>query len=366
MILLGCISSISNGCYTSIISFGDSLADTGNAKVLSKYDKVDPPHFLFPPYGETYFHNPTGRCSNGRLIIDFLAESLGLPMISPYFQRDGIEDVVNSRIGLNYAVASATALDSSFHEARGYNVPTNASLGVQLGWFKLSLSSLCDSFSDCRKLLQGSLILMGEIGGNDYNHALVAGKSINQIKPYVPLVVNTIISTVIDLIDLGAQTLIVPGNLPIGCSPVYLTIYAGYNSDEYDAATGCLIRLNKFAEYHNELLKIELNKIQEMHPSVNIIYGDYYNAALQFYISPNEFGFSNGALNACCGGGGPFNYNQSAECSSSTITCADPNTYVNWDGLHLTEAAYKLIYTSLFNGSYTIPPFNSLCSMCVT
>nr|GEZ62617.1 GDSL esterase/lipase At1g28580-like [Tanacetum cinerariifolium]GEZ68568.1 GDSL esterase/lipase At1g28580-like [Tanacetum cinerariifolium] len=81
--LLSTCNTYAIGCYTSIISFGDSLADTGNLKQQSTHSHVQAPHFLFPPYGETFFHKPTGRCSNGRLIIDFLAESLGLPLIPP-------------------------------------------------------------------------------------------------------------------------------------------------------------------------------------------------------------------------------------------------------------------------------------------
>ncbi|GKB05763.1 GDSL esterase/lipase-like protein [Tanacetum coccineum] len=187
---------------------------------------------------------------------------------------------------------------------------------------------------------------MGEIGGNDYNHALVAGKSIDDVQPYVPLVLNAIVMT-----------------LNVGVT-AFLTIYYGSSDDEYDSTTGCLIRLNKFAEYHNELLQSELNRIRELHPNVNIIYGDYYNAAMQFFRSPDDFGFPNGALKACCGGKGPYNYNQSTECASPFSTsCAQPNTYANWDGLHLTEAAYRVIYKSLFEGSYTMPQFNSLCTI---
>lgn len=43
--------------------------------------------------------------------------------------------------------------------------------------------------------------------------------------------------------------------------------------------------------------------------------------------------------------------------------CKEPDTYVNWDGIHLTEAAYKLISQSLFQGPYTKPEFNSVCAM---
>jgi len=37
---------------------------------------------------------------------------------------------------------------------------------------------------------------MGEIGGNDYNHALTAGKSIDEVETYVPYVINTIVLAV--------------------------------------------------------------------------------------------------------------------------------------------------------------------------
>jgi len=56
--------------FKSIISFGDSIADTGNLLALS--DPTNLPKVAFLPYGETFFHHPTGRFSNGRLIIDFI------------------------------------------------------------------------------------------------------------------------------------------------------------------------------------------------------------------------------------------------------------------------------------------------------
>ena len=93
-----------------------------------------------------------------------------------------------------------------------------------------------------------------------------------------------------ELIELGAETLVVPGNLPIGCSAAYLTIYYGSDKVEYDSTTGCITALNKFAEYHNELLQTSLNQIREVHPHVNIIYADYYNAAMQFFRSPQKYG----------------------------------------------------------------------------
>lgn len=92
-----------------------------------------------------------------------------------------------------------------------------------------------------------------------------------------------------ELIDLGALVLVVPGNLPLGCNPVYLTKYAVIDEEEYDQA-GCLKWLNLFFDYHNEMLQTELNALQVLYPPTNIIYANYFDAALQFYRSPEQFG----------------------------------------------------------------------------
>lgn len=76
----------------------------------------------------------------------FEAESLGLPLLPPFLHDK--DNVVTWGHGVNYAVAGATALNSSILEARGIvNSMTNASLGVQLEWFKQTLPSLCNSVS---------------------------------------------------------------------------------------------------------------------------------------------------------------------------------------------------------------------------
>ncbi|CAI9300196.1 unnamed protein product [Lactuca saligna] len=279
-----------NGCYTTIFSFGDSLADTGNIKQIASISHTDVEALRWP-YGETFFHQPTGRASNGRLLIDFLAESLGLPLIPPFLHDKEDDKVVEFGQGVNYAVVAATALDTSFHEARGVvNAVANVSLGVQLTWFKQSLPFICSNASDCRNLIGRSLILMGEIGGTDYNNPIVYNKPIDELNSYVPLVIDTIISAINELINLGAQTLVVPGTFPIGCSGMILTSHFFEKEEEYDNRTGCLIKFNALAEYHNELLQTKVNHLQELHPNVIIIYADYYNAAMQIIRSPDKFG----------------------------------------------------------------------------
>ncbi|OEL21713.1 hypothetical protein BAE44_0017267 [Dichanthelium oligosanthes] len=54
-----------------MFSFGDSFADTGNNPAVFAWFSVFDP-VTRPPYGFTFFGHPTGRNSDGRLILDFI------------------------------------------------------------------------------------------------------------------------------------------------------------------------------------------------------------------------------------------------------------------------------------------------------
>ena len=56
---------------TSLFVFGDSLFDVGNNNYINTTARAN-----YFPYGETYFHYPTGRFSDGRVIPDFIGEPL--------------------------------------------------------------------------------------------------------------------------------------------------------------------------------------------------------------------------------------------------------------------------------------------------
>jgi len=55
--------------YAAIFNFGDSLVDAGNLVVDGIPDYLATARL---PYGMTYFGYPTGRCSDGRLVVDFI------------------------------------------------------------------------------------------------------------------------------------------------------------------------------------------------------------------------------------------------------------------------------------------------------
>ncbi|CAI0375263.1 unnamed protein product [Linum tenue] len=274
-------------CFTSIFSFGDSIADTGNQCILLP---ADPPCTL--PFGRTFFHRSTGRNGDGRLMIE------------------------------KSAIANNAA---------------------------------------CSSLLNNSLVLLGEIGGNDYNFAFSSGISLNKIQELVPMVINTIGLALKEVIKFGATNILVPGNFPVGCVPRILSRFRSSNPRDYDPSTGCLAQYNQFAQLHNEQLQMELNDTRRLYPHVNIIYVDYYNALMPVYLSPKKFGFTGGVLEPCCRfTGGVLKPCCNGGMNRSTICCDEPSTYVNWDGIHFTEATYRLIVKGIMkDGSLTNPNLNA-------
>lgn len=91
------------------------------------------------------------------------------------------------------------------------------------------------------------------------------------------------------MIEEGAVELIVPGNLPIGCSAVFLTIFGTTNKDAYDKY-GCLKAYNAFSKYHNAKLKLGIENLRKEYPHAKIIYADYYGVAKRLIHSPKHYG----------------------------------------------------------------------------
>ncbi|CAA7028734.1 unnamed protein product [Microthlaspi erraticum] len=212
-------------------------------------------------------------------------------------------------------------------------------------------------------MLGESLILMGEIGVNDYTYAFFEGKSIDEIKELIPLIINAISSAIVDLVGLGGKTFMAPGTVPLGCFTAYLTLFQTVVEEEYDPVTGCLTWLNEFSEHYNKHLKIELNRLQKFYPHVNIIYADYYNSMYRFFQEPAKYGFKKRPLAACCGVGGQYNFTVNEECGKRGVSyCQNPTEYVNWDGYHLTEATHQKMAHGLLNGPYATPAFDWSCS----
>ncbi|KAI8022229.1 Acetylajmalan esterase [Camellia lanceoleosa] len=337
-LVLGDANGLKTCGFDRIYQFGDSMSDTGNLVRESAVGANT--SFARLPYGQTFFHNATGRCSDGRLMIDFFAMAAGLPFLDPYLNTDG-----DFRHGANFAVASSTALPVEVLANKNIlTMYTNSSLSVQLNWMSTHFYSIFHAEEDYGDKLKNSLFMLGETGGNDYNYAFVQGKTNAEVKSMVPEVVQAIVDAVRKVIHYGAVRVVVPGNFPIGCFPIYLTIFQTNDSTAYDEHH-CLKQFNEFTMYHNNHLQQAIEELKRQYPNAIIVYGDYYNAFWWLLRCARHLGFdANSIQKACCGIGGDYKFSLIDGCGDPEVkVCPNLNQHISWDGVHLTQQTYMTL-----------------------
>ncbi|XP_051115985.1 GDSL esterase/lipase At3g48460-like [Andrographis paniculata] len=340
--------------FDAIYAFGDSYTDTGNTQ-----SNTGPSGFMFVsnnPYGSTFFHRPTNRYSDGRLVIDFVADALSLPFLPPYLSRPSPESSVN------FAVAGATAIIHSFFAKNNMTLNiTPQSIRTELGWFdqvaeERGCRDAAATAAACRKMFEEALIWVGEIGANDYAYSFASAVPPETVQK---LAVNSVATFLQALLEKGAKYIVVQGLPPTGC--LTLSLYLAPSNDR--DAMGCVASANKQSYTHNLALKAKLDVFRKQFPQSTIVYADYYNAYLAVLKNPGKYGIKE-IFKVCCGYNGDlYNFNYMYACGSpSASACANPSQYINWDGVHLTEAMYKAVADAFWNGSYAQPSITHLLS----
>lgn len=341
-----------------IFNFGDSNTDTGGFFAA------------FPsevgPFGMTFFKKPAGRASDGRVIVDFLAQAIGIPFVSPYLKSIGAD----YRHGANFATAASTVrLPNTSLFVTGVSP---FSLAIQLNQMKELQSRVLDiSHSTSSNVstplpsvdIFGKALYTFYIGQNDFTGNL-ANLGISGVKQYLPQVISQIASTIKELYGIGGRTFWVLNLAPIGCYPAFLVELPHERSDLDEF--GCMISYNNAVRDYNDMLKTAIQQTRALLPEASIIYVDTHSVLLDLFQHPTSYGLKYGTR-ACCGqGGGPYNFNPQVFCGNtklingSTLTataCEDPSKYVSWDGIHATEAANRIVTLAILNGSSFDPPY---------
>eukprot|EP00249_Psilotum_nudum_P003203 c16554_g1_i2 orf=245-1417(-) len=341
----------------AIFAFGDSLTDTGNAQRTGSRVFVTA---TLPPYGETYFKKPTDRFSDGRLMVDFLAQSLGLELVNPYLNFDGT-DFSN---GVVYAVAGATLLDISILRKEGVFAPlpiTNKSIEVQLEWhYNILRLASAGSVVGTTKLPNASAITQGmyfiEIGGDDLTYFFVEGHTQASVQSKnVPALVAGVSNLIERLYETGARNFFVINTTPEGCTPLYAAAFRGPKDD-----VGCMYGYNVVDKAYTVQLEAALQTLRLTLPLANIVFLNLYDAVDYIIRNPAEVGLVN-TMGTCCGAANihriaPNNFSIFEICSPVSSLCADPNQYVNWDGIHLTDNMSRIVVNFFTQGRFITPP----------
>ncbi|XP_017224811.2 acetylajmalan esterase-like [Daucus carota subsp. sativus] len=333
-----------------IYQFGASFSDTGN-------DVVQDPMLASSrlPYGESTFLGPTGRYSDGLLVIDYIALAAGIPLLNPYLKND-----VDFTHGVNFAVGGATALSAKALAEKDIMLDgTDNSLGVQVEWMSNHFASQCNTNINCSPgSLHDSLFVVGEIGRNDYHSAYRRGKTFRDVQNMVPDVTEIIENAVKRVIGFGASQVIIPGIFPMGCLPVILTDFKSNDTSAYDE-NGCVKEFNDVITFHNDYLQRKIIMLQQENSLATIVYSDYFNGFKWLLSNAHQLGFdATSALEGCCGNDGPSRIDSSTDgCGGSNVpVCSNPDQYINWDGVHFTQKAHSVLASWVVAG--LIPKLN--------
>ncbi|KAM7269743.1 hypothetical protein ACFE04_025240 [Oxalis oulophora] len=345
-----------SGSFKKVFAFGDSFTDTGNAYMSGGLQS-----FVTSVISQTFFgptHKLTGqRFCNGKLVIDFLCEKLALPTLPPYKNAS-----LNISVGVNFAISGSTALSTDFfanlkigHNLMWESVPE--SFQTQIDWFNQFLTdSECKdkSADECKTQLTDSLFWFGEMAGNDY--ARIFGSSVpgHWVAEQAVSHVSKMLKTVLDR---GAKFIVVQGLPPLGCCPLQMLLAPSTTHDPM----GCSASANAMIQAHNELLQKELEGLRKEYSSSTIVYADYWAAFHHVIDNYKQFNFEE-PFKACCGtGGGPLNFKLNTLCGAlGTTTCKSPDSYINWDGVHFTEAMNGVVADLFINKGFCKPSFEDI------
>ncbi|GJY44526.1 GDSL esterase/lipase-like protein [Tanacetum coccineum] len=203
--------------FNKVYVFGDSYTDTGNNNNSNGPSIFR--HISDLPYGRTFFHHATNRYSDGRLVIDFVAEYLNLPYFPPY--RNKSADTTH---GVNFAVGGCTAIPYSLFKKINstWDTVPESLLPTQLEWFKdhIKGSGCKDAAStpkQCKVVFDGALVWIGEISANDYNYITGTNTTSKTIQELAIWYETKFIE---EMLKLGAKYIVVQGLPTTGCFPI--------------------------------------------------------------------------------------------------------------------------------------------------
>ncbi|PKA66167.1 GDSL esterase/lipase [Apostasia shenzhenica] len=350
--------------FPAIFNFGDSNSDTGG---LSAAFGPSP-----PPNGETFFGRPAGRYSDGRLIVDFIAKSLGVPYLSAYLNSIG----ANFSHGANFATAGSTIRRQNTTLFQSGFSPFSLDVQTwQFTQFKSRSQYFYQQGGFYKEVLPSEVyfseaLYTFDIGQNDLTAGYFLGMTTDEVKAYIPDVLNEFTTAIKSVYSEGGRYFWVHNTGPFGCLP-YVLDRLTLRAPEVDHV-GCGTPFNGVALKFNSMLKDTIAQLRRELPLAAFTYVDVYSVKYELISQAKKYGFEH-PLMACCGHGGAYNYDRNFGCGSKMTvngtevmlgkSCGDPLARVNWDGVHYTEAANKWVFDQISEGAFSDPslPIRMAC-----
>lgn len=339
--------------FPAIYNFGDSNSDTGG--ISAAFEPIQ------EPYGVGFFKKPAGRDSDGRLVIDFIAEHLGLPYLSAYLNSIA----PNFRHGANFATGGSTIRRQN-ETIFEYGIsPFSLDMQiVQFDQFKTRTYELyTQAYAEKDKLPKpedfSKALFTFDIGQNDLSVGF-RKLSNDQLLAAIPDIVEKLASAVQNVYQRGGRTFWIHNTGPIGCLPV-ATFYIKNPEPGYLDDFGCIKYQNEMATEFNKQLKERVRRLRTEVPRAAVTYVDVYAAKYDLISNTKTEGFVD-PIKVCCGYHVDYTHvwcGQKGIFNGTEIygaSCGTPSTYISWDGVHYSEAANQWVANRILNGSLTDPP----------
>ncbi|KAI3882907.1 hypothetical protein MKW92_000414 [Papaver armeniacum] len=308
-----------------LFSFGGTGADTGGYVPASGV-------YIGLPHGSTFFNKGTGQFGDGRLIIDFLCESLKVKYLSPFLESLAPD----FRSGANFAITgSKTTMD----------IWAPFSLDVQVKQFfhfqLRSLQLLSEGHKDMTTETGFSNALyMIDIGQNDLLDALyLSNLTAPPVLQKIPAMLAEIKLAVQNLYKTGAKKFWIHNTGPLGCVPRELARHP-HNNTDLDAI-GCYKVHNDVSIAFNKGLKALCEELRSTFIDATIVYVDIYRIKFDLFARYKRYGKQ--LHKATCGQPG------------YTI-CDNVTQSISWDGFHYTEAANRIVASQILSTKFSTPP----------
>ncbi|TVU17436.1 hypothetical protein EJB05_33473 [Eragrostis curvula] len=313
-----------------LFNFGDSNSDTGGVAAAGGIR-------IMPPEGRTYFGHPTGRLSDGRVIIDFICESLNTHELNPYLKGIG-SDYSN---GVNFAMAGSTVS----HGVSPYSLNVQVDQFVYFKHRSLELFERGLKGPVSKEGFENALYMM-DIGHNDM--VGVAHTPSDQWDTKIAKIVDEIRQAMRILYDNGARKFWIHGTGALGCLPAVAVREQG----EHDAH-GCLVSVNKAAKAFNKKLSNFCDDMRFFLKNATIVYTDMFAIKYDFVANHTKYGID-WPLMVCCGNGGPP-YNMDKGKPGCGDLCEPESKVLSWDGVHFTDFGSGLAAKLVMSGEYSKP-----------
>ncbi|CAL4939089.1 unnamed protein product [Urochloa decumbens] len=317
--------------------FGDSLVDAGNNNYIVSLSRAN-----YPPNGIDFIdHQPTGRYTNGRTIVDILGQEMGLGgFVPPYMSPNTTGDAVMR--GVNYASGGGGILNQT-----GSIFGGRLNLDAQIDNYANSRHDLIARHGEVAavSLLRGALFSV-TMGSNDFlNNYLtpifsVPERATTPPTAFIAAMIAKYRQQLTRQYLLDARKIVVANVGPIGCIPYQ-------RETNPSAGAACAAFPNQLAQSFNRRLRALVNELGAALPGSRFVYADVYHIVSDIIANYRSHGFEV-ADSACCYAGGRFG--GLVPCGPTSRYCADRSKYVFWDPYHPSDAANVLIARRILDG----------------